>query len=694
MKHQTASSAAVQVREEGGPAPNDPDANDAYDQSGVVYNFYKSTFGRNSIDDLGMSLKSYVHYDTNYRNASWNGAYMTYGDGMLSQDVSGHEMTHGVTQFTAGLQYAFQSGALNESISDFFGEMTERYATGKNDWLVGSDMAAMEPIRSMADPTAHGQPRHMSAYVETCSDSGGVHTNSGIPNYAFYRMSSLMDADTTTNIVWRAMTQYLSPTSTFADAGTAMVTAASDLYGPTSRQASVTNTVWENEVGVTPATADPRPEGCPNGGGIVCSTLGQVYSNSGALTADGAALEDVAGSLIHMYELGTITGSPAIAYYEKLFLDNRDDIDSTLELKGPLLDQFVQTVQTMAPVFNAVGTDEADTVLITQGQIDSVGAFVDAMVTAANEQGKTHLAQMLPQEWGRIDAQHLVGLSVTGGIHYLDSIAQQVPSPTPGQAAPSLASTFNNVSVTQDTATDAGDIDGGGASFSAQALAKAGVTPGSTVSHGGVALTWPSTAGTGKADNTVANGQTIALSGTGNSLGFLVSGTYGPAGGNGTVFYSDKTSQQFSLNSPDWFGGDGDVAISTAYQNRPGNQTYQGSAYVYYVGVPLQSGKTPVSVQLPKASTPSAPDAPALHVHAMGLGKAAIDLTSAFNNVAVTQDTTTDLGDLDGSGASFSAQALAAAGVTPGSSGTHAGLHFTWPSTAGGTQTSGTAAGP
>ncbi|MGW2036223.1 NPP1 family protein [Streptomyces sp. NPDC001761] len=692
MKHQTNDAAAVQVREEGGPATNDADADAAYDQSGVVYNFYKNKFGRNSIDGNGMSLKSFVHYDKNYKNASWNGSYMTYGDGMLSQDVSGHEMTHGVTQYTAGLQYEFESGALNESISDFFGEMTERAAKGKNDWLVGSDMAAMGPIRSLADPTIHGQPRHMSAYSETCSDNGGVHTNSGIPNYAFYRMSVLMDPDTTTDILWRAMTQYLSPTSTFADAGTAMVTAASDLYGPTSRQASVTNTVWENEVGVTPTTPDPRPEACKSGFGYVvhCSTMEQVYGDSGALAADGASLEDVAGSLVHMYELGTVSGSPAVTYYEKVFLDNRADFDNTLELKGPLLDQFVRTVQDLEPVFEAVGTDAADGVIITQEQIDSATAFKDALVTAANEQGKTHLAQLIPQEWARFDAQHLVGLSVTAGIHYLDGIAEQVPPATPGQAASSLASTFDNVSVTQDTATDAGDMDGGGASFSAQALAKAGVTPGSTVAHGGVALTWPSTAGSGKPDNTVANGQTIALSGAGDSLGFLVSASYGPAGGKGTVFYSDGTSQQFSLNSPDWFGGDGDAAISSAYQNREGNHTYQGSAYVYYAGVPLRSGKTPVSVQLPKVSPAAAPDTPTLHVYAMGLGKAAMSLESAFNNIAVTRDTATDLGDFDGGGASFSAQALAAAGVTPGSTGTHAGLRFTWPSTAGATAAHGT----
>ncbi|QFZ78441.1 hypothetical protein GFH48_38850 [Streptomyces fagopyri] len=688
MKNQQNYFAAQQVRTEGAAPSHDNDADDAYDQSGVVYNFFKNKFGRNSIDGSGMALQSYVHYSTNYINANWNGAYMTYGDGMLSQDVSGHEMTHGITQNTAGLQYSFQSGALNESISDFFGEMTERAAKGQNDWLVGSNMKVHAPFRSMADPAAYGQPASMGQYEATCLDNGGVHKNSGIPNHAFYRMSALMGPDTTTNIVWRALTQYLSPTSTFADAETAMVTAASDLYGGTSLQTSVTNSVWTSDAGITPSTPDTRPTECA-GGIISCSTLGQIYENSGALKADGAALEDVAGSLIHMYEIGTITDSPAVTYYEKLFLDNRSDVDRALHLQGPLLDQFVQTVQAWSPVFKAVGTDKADTVIMTQAQIDSAGALIDAMVTAANEQGKTHLAQLLPEEWGRIGAQHLVGLSVTGGIHYLDTVVGQVPTPTPGQAAPSLASTFNNVSVTQDTATDAGDFDGGGASLSAQALAKAGVTPGSKVSHGGLALDWPATAGSGRPDNTVANGQTITLNGTSDTLGFLVSASYGPAGGKGYVFYSDGTSQQYSLSSPDWFGGDGDVAVSTSYQNRYGNETYQGSAYVYYVGVPLQSGKTPVSVQLPDVGAAAAEHKPTLHIHSMGLGKAATDLESAFNNVAVTQDNGTDLGDFDGGGASFSAQALAAAGVTAGSTATHAGLTLTWPSTAGKADTSG-----
>jgi hypothetical protein len=190
----------------------------------------------------------------------------------------------------------------------------------------------------------------------------------------------------------------------------------------------------------------------------------------------------------------------------------------------------------------------------------------------------------------------------------------------PVSTASSLSATFDNVGVTADNNTNPGNLDGGGASLSATALANAGAHAGGTVSHAGLTFTWPSSAGTGSADNTVASGQSIALSGSGSTLGFLVTATYGPASGTGTVHYSDGSTQSFTLSSPDWFGGSGDVAISSAYQNRQGNTTYQGGADVYYVGVALQSGKTATSVQLPDVSAAAATGTPTLHGFAMTTG--------------------------------------------------------------------------
>ncbi|MEV6609068.1 hypothetical protein [Kutzneria sp. NPDC051319] len=183
-----------------------------------------------------------------------------------------------------------------------------------------------------------------------------------------------------------------------------------------------------------------------------------------------------------------------------------------------------------------------------------------------------------------------------------------------------LAETYDNVAVTADDNTGPGNIDGGGASMSAKAFADVGVTPGGPVSHGGLTFAWPSQTGTGTPDNTVANGQTIALTGTGNMVGFLVTAAYGTAGGTATVVYTDGTTQDFSLTSSDWFGGPGDVAFTAAYQNRQGNTTYQGSAYVYYVGVPLQAGKTPSRVRLPAGGPGAVAGTPSLHVFAMARG--------------------------------------------------------------------------
>lgn len=237
---------------------NDPAAVDAHAYAAKVYDFYKNTFNRNSIDGSGMSIRSVTHYGSKYNNAFWNGSYMVYGDGdgkvftSLSGalDVVGHEMTHGVVEHTANLEYMNQSGALNESIADMFGSVIQ----GKNDWLIGEDVytpgKSGDALRSMADPTLYGDPAHMDDYKNLpnteAGDYGGVHTNSGIPNKAFYLLSSGGTFEGVTvkgignsqaiAIVYRALTLYLTSTSDFADFRAAMTQAATDLYGASASQ--------------------------------------------------------------------------------------------------------------------------------------------------------------------------------------------------------------------------------------------------------------------------------------------------------------------------------------------------------------------------------------------------------------------------------------------------------------------------
>ena len=199
------------VRKEGDPPVSDVAINEAYDGAGATYDLYHDIFERNSIDDKGMPIASYVHFDTNFDNAFWDGSEMVYGDGdgeifqrfTISVDVIGHELTHGVTEHEANLAYSGQPGALNESMSDVFGSLVKQrflnQTADQADWLIGAGLLMPGihgvALRSMKSPgTAYDdpvlgkdpQPADMKHFVHTTKDNGGVHINSGIPNRAFY----------------------------------------------------------------------------------------------------------------------------------------------------------------------------------------------------------------------------------------------------------------------------------------------------------------------------------------------------------------------------------------------------------------------------------------------------------------------------------------------------------------------------
>jgi len=124
----------------------DDAANDAHFGAEKTYDYYLSVHGRNSYDNAGGNLLSYVHYSTNYNNAFWDGIRMTYGDGngvtfspLTELDICGHELSHGVTEYSSNLTYSYESGALNEAFSDIFGVTIDFYANGNNaDWLIGN----------------------------------------------------------------------------------------------------------------------------------------------------------------------------------------------------------------------------------------------------------------------------------------------------------------------------------------------------------------------------------------------------------------------------------------------------------------------------------------------------------------------------------------------------------------------------
>ncbi len=248
-------------------AQQDEAATDAHWGTEMTYDYYLQKHGRNSYNNQGGKLISYLHFSTNYVNAFWNGYWMTYGDGngstykiLTSLDVCGHEITHGVTQQTAALIYLNESGALNESFSDIMGTSIEFFAKpGTANWNIGEDFGV--PFRSMASPKLYGQPdtyKGVNWYVGT-GDYGGVHTNSGVQNKWYNLISAggtgtndlgdtynvtAIGIDKGSQIAYRNLVYYITSTSQYADARQGSIFAAEDIFGSCSQEVYQTANAW------------------------------------------------------------------------------------------------------------------------------------------------------------------------------------------------------------------------------------------------------------------------------------------------------------------------------------------------------------------------------------------------------------------------------------------------------------------
>ena len=236
-------------RKEGNAAAQDADVNAVYDNSGIVRDYFKNQLGWNSIDGNGMDMLFNVHYMIQYNNAFWDGEQMTFGDGdgvnfsgfARALDVSGHELAHGVIQYTAGLVYKGQSGALNEHFADVFGvsiaQWHLKHTATTTDWLIGAGCMlgkfkgkGIRSMKSPSDPSVviMAQPDHMDKIYKGTSDNGGVHINSGIPNKAFYLVA--IDIGTQESaILWFEALKLLKATAKFKDLYRVLVKAATGL---------------------------------------------------------------------------------------------------------------------------------------------------------------------------------------------------------------------------------------------------------------------------------------------------------------------------------------------------------------------------------------------------------------------------------------------------------------------------------
>jgi len=237
-----------------------------------TWDMYKGLLGRDSIDGKGEALNSYVHVGSKYVNAYWDGEKMNYGDGdgvdasaLTALDVAGHEITHGLTERTAGLIYDGESGGLNEAMSDIIGGVgVEFYAAKRNknvkwDYLIGEDVWTPgkkgDALRYMNDPKKDGYS--IDNYRDYAKSDQEVHRTSGIANNAFYLLShggknrtsgievtGAIGPEKSLKIFSRALTTYMTPSTTFKEARQACLKAAADLYGADSAEAKKVAEAW------------------------------------------------------------------------------------------------------------------------------------------------------------------------------------------------------------------------------------------------------------------------------------------------------------------------------------------------------------------------------------------------------------------------------------------------------------------
>jgi len=240
---------------------------DAHVGVALTWDYYKNVHGRNGIANDGKGSYNRVHYGRAYNNAFWSDSCfcMTYGDGdgrsfstLVSLDVAGHEMSHGVTARTAALVYSGESGGLNESTSDIFGTMVEYYANNAadaGDYLIGEKITLYGNrwLRNMADPRADG---YSIDHYSQMTSSLDVHYSSGLANKFFHMLAeggtNKTSGQSVTGIgrgkaekIWyRALTVYMTSNTNFKGARTATISAASDLYGASSAEATTVAAAW------------------------------------------------------------------------------------------------------------------------------------------------------------------------------------------------------------------------------------------------------------------------------------------------------------------------------------------------------------------------------------------------------------------------------------------------------------------
>lgn len=400
------------MRTEGQEPVGDRDVDNAHNFAGDAYDYFWQTFRRDSYDGAGATITSTVNYKLSSPNAFWNGQQFVYGRYMATKDIVAHEFTHAVTQFSANLEYRWQSGALNESFSDIFAAMVDR-----DDWLIGEDLPqfildllnTQEAIRDLSNPPRFRQPDHTKDWLKTCADEEGVHTNSGIVNKAYYNIATAIGKEKAEQVFYRALTVYLQPRSSFSEARAAVLQSATDLWPDGSEHSAIA--AGFDMVGLSSNWNPPRNN---------CSCAATVALSDPNIFADRLLALDTAATLYRLRDqflAPTATGDR----YRQLYDQHTGRISQLLLLNTDLRNAFGSILTEVTPALNHLMDDQGDRDVVTQDLVNEVLAFLDDLAANDRASGDGELAATIEREKARIDWNRLVGMTYDEAWEYIQA---------------------------------------------------------------------------------------------------------------------------------------------------------------------------------------------------------------------------------------------------------------------------------